>query len=63
MKNRNTLCLLLAGAMTAALLTAPAQAAKLQGIGSIEAGNLADLVVLDQELNIKAVFIDGQKIA
>ena len=43
--------------------TAPAQAAKLQGIGSIEAGNLADLVVLDQELNIKAVFIDGQKIA
>ena len=28
MKNRNTLCLLLAGAMTAALLTAPAQAAE-----------------------------------
>ena len=42
--------------------TAPAEAAGLSDIGAIEPGRAADLLVLDQELNLKAVFVDGQKL-
>ena len=41
--------------------TAPAQAAGLTNIGSIALGKAADLVVLDKELQIKAVFVDGKR--
>ena len=39
--------------------TAPALAARLDA-GVIAPGKSADLVVLDQDLNIKAVYIDGK---
>ena len=42
--------------------TAPAQAAGLSDIGAIEAGRAADLLVLDKDLNLKAVFINGEKL-
>ena len=42
--------------------TAPAQAAGLSDIGAIEAGRVADLLVLDKDLNLKAVFINGEKL-
>lgn len=41
--------------------TAPAAAVGLTDIGAIEPGRAADLLVLDQELNLKAVFINGEK--
>ena len=40
--------------------TAPALAAGLDDVGSIQAGKQADLAVLDAQLNLKAVFVDGQ---
>ena len=42
-----------------AATTAPALAAKLD-VGVIEAGRAADLLVLDKDLNLKAVFVDGR---
>lgn len=41
--------------------TAPADAAGLSDIGSIQVGKRADLLLLDRELNLKAVFVDGVK--
>lgn len=42
--------------------TAPARAVGLTDTGSIEVGKCADLVVLDKELNLVAVYVDGEKI-
>ena len=42
--------------------TAPALAIGLSDIGSIEVGKCADLVVLDKDLNLVAVFVDGEKV-
>ncbi len=42
--------------------TAPAQAVGLEDTGSIEVGKCADLVVLDKELNLVAVYVDGEKV-
>ena len=42
--------------------TAPARAVGLTDTGSIEVGKCADLVVLDKDLNLVAVFVDGEKI-
>ena len=39
----------------------PARAAKLDDCGSLAAGKRADIAVLDQDLNIKAVFIAGRQ--
>ncbi len=39
--------------------TAPALAAGLNDVGSIQVGKCADLLLLDSELNLKAVFVDG----
>jgi len=41
--------------------TAPALAVGLTDTGSIEVGKCADLVVLDKDLNLVAVFVDGEK--
>ncbi len=41
--------------------TAPAMAVGLKDAGAIEPGRAADLVVLDKELNLVAVFVDGQR--
>lgn len=43
-----------------AATTAPALAARLDA-GVIEVGRAADLVVLDKDLNIQAVFVDGER--
>ena len=43
-----------------AAATAPADAAGLSHIGRIQSGACADLLVLDKDLNLTAVFIDGQ---
>ncbi len=43
-----------------AATAAPAKAAKIDA-GTIEIGKSADLVLLDNELNIRAVFIDGKR--
>ena len=42
--------------------TAPAEAARLTDVGSLQAGKCADIVILDKDLNLKAVFVDGKKI-
>ena len=42
--------------------TAPAEAVNLTDIGSITVGKCADMVVLDKELNLVAVFVDGKKV-
>ena len=42
--------------------TAPAEAARLTDIGSIQVGKCADLVILDKELNLVAVYVDGEKV-
>lgn len=53
----------LEAAVTAATL-APARAIGLEHeIGSLAVGKCADLVVLDKELNVKAVYIDGKSIS
>ena len=41
--------------------TAPADAAGLVDVGSIKVGKCADLLILDQDLNLKAVYVDGEK--
>lgn len=43
--------------------TAPADAVGLTDIGRIQAGACADLVVLDKDLNLVAVYVDGEKVA
>lgn len=48
--------------MCYATSTAPAQAVGLTGIGELRPGKCADLLVLDQKLNLKAVFVDGQRL-
>ena len=53
----------LSAAVTAATLT-PARVIGRDGeIGSLDAGKRADLVLLDQELGIRAVFVDGAQVA
>ena len=39
--------------------TAPAQAAGLADVGSVEVGKCADFLLLDAELNLQAVYVDG----
>jgi len=52
----------LEAAVTAATL-APAKAIGKEGeIGSLDVGKCADLVILDQDLNLKAVYIDGKAV-
>lgn len=41
--------------------TAPAQAARLDDVGEIRAGKCADLLILDKDLNLVAVFVDGKR--
>ena len=41
--------------------TAPADAVGLTDTGRIQAGKKADVVVLDKELNLTAVFVDGER--
>jgi len=41
--------------------TAPAEAAGLKDVGSIQAGKAADLLLLDRDLNLLAVYVDGAK--
>ena len=45
-----------------AATTAPAQAVGLTNTGSIAPGKAADLLVLDKDLNLKAVFVDGRRV-
>ena len=42
--------------------TAPANAVGLTDVGRIQVGCAADLVILDKELNLVAVYVDGEKI-
>lgn len=52
----------LEAAVTAATL-APAKAIKMEAsIGSLAPGKCADFVLLDRELNLKAVYIDGKQV-
>jgi len=52
----------LEAAVTAATL-APAKAIRMADtIGSLDVGKCADFVVLDHDLNVKAVYIDGQRV-
>lgn len=44
-----------------AATTAPADAIGCKEIGRIQAGVCADLIVLDKELNLVAVYVDGQR--
>jgi N-acetylglucosamine-6-phosphate deacetylase len=44
-----------------AATTAPAQAVGLADVGVLRAGAAADLVVLDQDLKLLAVYVDGEK--
>jgi len=41
--------------------TAPAMAVGLGDVGSLQVGKCADLLVLDRELELQAVFVDGRK--
>ena len=41
--------------------TAPAEAARLGDVGRIAAGYAADLLLLDENLELKAVFVDGER--
>jgi N-acetylglucosamine-6-phosphate deacetylase len=49
-------------AVLAATLTPAKIIGKDNEIGSLDVGKCADIVVLDSELNVKAVFIDGKSI-
>ena len=42
--------------------TAPADAVRMGNIGRIQVGAAADLVVLDKDLNLVAVYVDGEKV-
>ena len=44
-----------------AAATAPAMAVGLKDVGAIELGRAADLVVLDKDLNLVTVFVNGQR--
>lgn len=59
---RNTVAfgLPLADAVYAAS-TAPARAVRLEHVGALRAGMQADIVVLDRELELVAVFVDGER--
>ena len=50
-------------AVTAATLTPAKVIGRADEIGSLAVGKCADLVVLDKELNLKAVYIDGKRIS
>lgn len=41
---------------------APAKVIGAEKAGSIEVGHSADLVVLDESLQVKAVFVDGARV-
>lgn len=45
-----------------AVTAAPAKAARLRKIGSIEVGKQADLLLLTEDLELDSVYIDGQKV-
>ena len=42
--------------------TAPAKAARLHDIGELAVGKRADFLLLDKDLELKAVYIDGKKL-
>ena len=42
--------------------TAPARVIGAEKAGSIEVGHSADLVVLDEQLQVKAVYVDGERV-
>ena len=42
--------------------TAPANAVGLKDVGRIQVGCAADLVILDKDLNLVAVYVDGEKV-
>lgn len=44
-----------------AAATAPARAARLNDVGEIRVGKCADLLILDKDLNLVAVFVDGER--
>ncbi len=44
------------------LSTTPARSIRIMNIGRIEKGSKADFVVLDEELNVKATFIEGVRV-
>jgi N-acetylglucosamine-6-phosphate deacetylase len=41
--------------------SAPAQAVGLTDVGSVQVGKCADLVMLDKDLNLLAVYVNGEK--
>jgi len=45
-----------------AATTAPANAAGLRDVGRIALGKSADMVLLDKDLNLQAVFVDGKRV-
>ena len=45
-----------------AMTAAPAKAVRLDNVGSIAVGKCADLLLLDENLNLTATYIDGQQI-
>ena len=42
--------------------TAPADAINAKDIGRLEQGACADMLILDKDLNLKAVYVDGEKV-
>ncbi|MFR5782255.1 MAG: amidohydrolase family protein [Oscillospiraceae bacterium] len=51
----------LEAAVTAATIT-PARSVRLDDCGELAPGKRADIVVLDTELKVKAVFVGGEKV-
>ena len=51
----------LEAAVTAATIT-PARSVRLDDCGELAPGKRADIVVLDAELKVKAVFVGGEKV-
>ena len=41
--------------------TAPALAAGLKDVGALQTGKCADILILDKDLNLVAVFVDGRR--